>query len=107
MAGKIVKKPKADAENTEVVENAEVAETTKAEETKGNAEFNVPTKVEQKAKEENTGIVAGTKPVKVCPVTNYDCCIGGTYYHLKKGVIVEVPQNVKDILQRGDMLRPF
>lgn len=29
MAGKIVKKPKADAENTEVVENAEVAETTK------------------------------------------------------------------------------
>ena len=106
MAGKIVKKPKTDAENTEVVENAEVAETTKAEET-SNAEFNVPTKVEQKAKEEKTSYVAGTKPVKVCPATDYDCCIGGTYYHLKKGEIVEVPQNVKDILQRGDMLRPF
>lgn len=53
------------------------------------------TKVEEVKSEQN---------VKVKPAQDINCYIGDQFYRLKKGVIVSVPRNVKEILQKAGML---
>lgn len=47
------------------------------------------------------------KMVKICPNTNHNCTIGGIRYCLKKGVQVNVPQEVKTILNKSGLLMPL
>lgn len=46
--------------------------------------------------------------VKVCLARKYDGCIGGTWYHFAKDQVVNVPENVKRILNSKEgMLKPL
>lgn len=45
--------------------------------------------------------------VKVRLAVNHSCCVGGERYHFEKGKVYNIPQNVKTILARADMLRPL
>lgn len=47
------------------------------------------------------------KNVKILPKENHSCCIGGVRYFLKKGVHTNVPQEVKDILNKSGLLMPL
>lgn len=47
------------------------------------------------------------KNVKILPKENHSCCIGGVRYFLKKGVQTNVPQEVKDILNKSGLLMPL
>lgn len=57
----------------------------------------------------NDGIVQKpvVKNVKILPKCDHTCCIGGTRYFLKKGVQTNVPQEVKDILNKSGLLMPL
>lgn len=47
------------------------------------------------------------KMVKILMRENHRCCIGGEWYALTKGKQYNVPENVKDILNRADKLSPI
>ena len=47
------------------------------------------------------------KNVKILPNCDHTCSIGGTRYFLKKGVQTNVPQEVKDILNKSGLLMPL
>ena len=47
------------------------------------------------------------KNVKILPKYDHVCCIGGTRYFLKKEVQTNVPQEVKDILNKSGLLMPL
>ena len=47
------------------------------------------------------------KNVKILPNCGHTCSIGGTRYFLKKGVQTNVPQEVKDILNKSGLLMPL
>lgn len=47
------------------------------------------------------------KLVRICPVTDHNCCIGGVRYFLRKGVQTNVPQEVKEILAKSNLLQPL
>ena len=56
--------------------------------------------------------VTPSAPVKeekkrVKPKESFTTCIGGQYYYFEKGVIMDVPADVKRILMDGDMLMPL
>ena len=45
--------------------------------------------------------------VKIRPRENHRCTIGGVTYDLKKGVTVNVPEFVKSVLAKADLLQPL
>lgn len=47
------------------------------------------------------------KSVKILPRVDHNCYIGGTRYYLRKGVQTNVPQEVKDILNKAGLLMPL
>lgn len=47
------------------------------------------------------------KNVKILPKCDHTCCIGGTRYFFKKGVQTNVPQEVKDVLNKSGLLMPL
>lgn len=47
------------------------------------------------------------KNVKILPNCDHTCSIGGTRYFLKKSVQTNVPQEVKDILNKSGLLMPL
>lgn len=67
--------------------------------------------VEEKSDEviSNESIVqkAPVKNVKILPKCDHTCCIGGTRYFLKKGIQTNVPQEVKDVLNKSGLLMPL
>ena len=67
--------------------------------------------VEEKSNEviSNENIVqkAPVKNVKILPKCDHTCCIGGTRYFLKKGIQTNVPQEVKDVLNKSGLLMPL
>lgn len=48
-----------------------------------------------------------TRNVKIRLKKNHSCVIGGERYNFEAGKQVSVPENVKDILMRADMLLPL
>lgn len=81
----------------ESVENpVETVETVKTETTPDDVQVNL--NVVQKP---------AVKNVKILPKENHSCCIGGVRYFLKKGVQTNVPQEVKDILNKSGLLMPL
>lgn len=87
----------------------EVIETTDTEGVENTVD-NVET-VEEKSDEviSNENIVqkAPVKNVKILPKCDHTCCIGGTRYFLKKGIQTNVPQEVKDVLNKSGLLMPL
>lgn len=47
------------------------------------------------------------KNVKILPVQDHSCCIGGKRYNLKKNVQTNVPFAVKEILNKAGLLKPL
>lgn len=47
------------------------------------------------------------KLVRICPSQNHSCVIGGTRYFFTKDVCQNVPQDVKDILNKSGLLKPL
>lgn len=47
------------------------------------------------------------KSFKILPKVDHNCYIGGTRYYLRKGVQTNVPQEVKDILNKAGLLMPL
>ena len=47
------------------------------------------------------------KMVRICPNQNHSCVIGGTRYYFKKDVQQNVPQDVKDVLNKSGLLKPL
>jgi hypothetical protein len=45
--------------------------------------------------------------VRVKPNKSFTACYGGAYYTFTKGVCMNVPENVKRIMQEGDLLLPL
>ena len=46
--------------------------------------------------------------VKICLARDFKGCIGGAWYYFKKGQVVNVPENVKRILNKKEgMLKPL
>lgn len=45
--------------------------------------------------------------VKIRPRENHRCTIGGVTYDLKKGVTINVPEFVKSVLAKADLLQPL
>lgn len=45
--------------------------------------------------------------VRVRTSVDHSCCIGGVRYHFKKGVQKNVPEGVKAILLRANLLMPL
>ena len=45
--------------------------------------------------------------VKIRPREKHRCTIGGVTYDLKKGVSVNVPEFVKSVLAKADLLQPL
>ena len=46
--------------------------------------------------------------VKICLARDFKGCIGGAWYHFKKDQVVNVPENVKRILNKKEgMLKPL
>lgn len=56
---------------------------------------------------ENIVQKAPVKNVKILPKCDHTCCIGGTRYFLKKGIQTNVPQEVKDVLNKSGLLMPL
>lgn len=50
---------------------------------------------------------SAVKNVRILPKTDHTCSIGGTRYFFKKGVCYNVPQEVKDILNKSGLLMPL
>lgn len=48
-----------------------------------------------------------TRNVRIRLKRNHSCVIGGERYNFEAGKQVSVPENVKDILMRADMLLPL
>ena len=79
------------------------------------AETETPTEApveEKKADEITFTAKTDKKPiermVKICLAKKYDGCIGGTWYHFEKNQVVNVPENVKRILNSEEgMLKPL
>lgn len=67
----------------------------------------VEDKVEEVVANENIVQKSPVKNVKILPKCDHTCCIGGTRYFLKKGVQTNVPQEVKDILNKSGLLMPL
>lgn len=63
--------------------------------------------VEEVVANENIVQKSLVKNVKILPKCDHTCCIGGTRYFLKKGVQTNVPQEVKDILNKSGLLMPL
>lgn len=63
--------------------------------------------VEEVVANENIVQKSPVKNVKILPKCDHTCCIGGTRYFLKKGVQTNVPQEVKDILNKSGLLMPL
>lgn len=47
------------------------------------------------------------KNVKVCLKEDHSCFIGGVHYHFTKGKQTNVPESVKTILMKADLLMPL
>lgn len=47
------------------------------------------------------------KTARVRIARDHDCCIGGKHYHFEAGKVYDVPLGVKNILIKGDLLRPI
>lgn len=47
------------------------------------------------------------KDVRIKPNTNHNCVIGGVRYNLRKGLCMNVPPEVKDILNKAGLLSPL
>lgn len=67
----------------------------------------VEDKVEEVVANESIVQKSPVKNVKILPKCDHTCCIGGTRYFLKKGVQTNVPQEVKDILNKSGLLMPL
>lgn len=52
-------------------------------------------------------VVTPVKMVKVLMKKDHKCCIGGEWYYLIKDKHYNVPDNVKDILLKADLLQPI
>lgn len=101
----------------EVIDNKEEvvspAEIEPAEEDKSNAETPADTGAEVNTTDEVTFTpTTDKKPiarmVKIRLAKKFDGCIGGTWYHLAKDQVVNVPENVKRILNNKEgMLKPL
>lgn len=63
--------------------------------------------VEEVVTDANLTQKSAVKNVKIMPNCNHSCCIGGTRYFLKKGVLTNVPQEVKDVLNKSGLLMPL
>lgn len=89
-------------ENTKIVVENEKAE----EEVR-----RITKKREEEPKEEVKVVQVESKPpqkrVKVRLKKDHKCNIGGEWYVFKEGVRQDVPENVKNILGRADLLLPL
>lgn len=94
------------AETPEVEEVAEVVSPEEVEEDVA------PDTPEEKAEEVTFNASTEKKPiermVKIRLAKKYDGCIGGIWYHFAKDQVVNVPENVKRILNSAEgMLKPL
>lgn len=76
------------------------------------AKKDTPVKEEKKAEEVTFTATTESKPidrmVKIRLAQKYDGCIGGEWYHFEKDQVVNVPENVKRILNGTEgMLKPL
>lgn len=91
----------------EVIETTTETVTEGAESTVDTVEEVVENIVEEVVADANLTQKSAVKNVKIMPNCNHSCCIGGTRYFLKKGVQTNVPQEVKDILNKSGLLMPL
>lgn len=89
-------------ETTTVCENNEGVEN--SVETVENSTDNTVNEVVANADIEQKSAV---RNVRVMLKSDHTCSIGGTRYFFKKGVCVNVPQEVKDILNKSGLLMPL
>lgn len=85
-------------ETTEGVENPVETVENPAETETGESDVEVTPDIIQKP---------AVKNVKILPKQNHTCSIGGTRYALKKGVQMNVPVEVKTILNKAGLLMPL
>ena len=67
----------------------------------------VEEKTDEVTADENIVQKPMVKNVKILPNCDHTCSIGGTRYFLKKGVQTNVPQEVKDVLNKSGLLMPL
>lgn len=91
-AARMTKKP------TKATEVADVVTEAKSTETVENTEVSVRTDFTK---------LTAPKTVKIKLAKDHNCCIGGQRYYFKAGEVYDVPVNVKSVLSRGDLLRPY
>lgn len=94
---KTTKKEEVNIEVTPEVKE-EVTETKKSENKKADIEVDVKPL-------EDTVKVSGN--VRIRMNADHRCYIGGEFYNLTKGQCYNVPQNVKDVLNRAGLLAPL
>lgn len=85
--------------NEEVVTDEVVTDTVETSDVKN------PTEDEVTINEDETVDVPADKMVKIRPRENHRCHIGGNTYDLKKGVVTTVPEFVKSVLAKADLLQ--
>ena len=87
----------------------EVIETTDTEDVENTVDTveTVEEKSDEVISNENIVQKAPVKNVKILPKCDHTCCIGGTRYFLKKGIQTNVPQEVKDVLNKSGLLMPL
>ena len=113
MAAKITnKKPNVTPKASEI-EVKESEEVKVNEDVVGTTETSVESDVKNTTEEEVTMNdtvdveVPKDHMVKIRPRENHRCTIGGVTYDLKKGVAVNVPEFVKSVLAKADLLQPL
>lgn len=93
----VIDEPNVTGEDTEVVAE-ETATEDVVEKTETVDEVSVTPDLVQKP---------AMKMVRICPNQNHSCVIGGTRYYFKKDVQQNVPQDVKDVLNKSGLLKPL
>lgn len=90
---------------TPIVEEAVEEETTVAENVTEESAEDISVATDEEVTVNETESTPRDKKVRICPAVNHRCSIGGVVYDLKKGVQTNVPEFVKTILQKENLLQ--
>lgn len=92
-------------ESEEVKVNEDVINEGSAETVENSSDVKNTTSEEVTINEDDTVAVPKDKMVKIRPRESHRCTIGGVTYDLKKDVVTTVPEFVKSVLKKADLLQ--